>query len=86
MWKTGLIIGVACKLHNFNIDNGYRTDFDFIPLHDENAVEGQPFVNIQNNLHTDVQLTRSRNRTVNDNRREQIKDILRRRGYTRPRV
>lgn len=78
--KTTLIIMVACKLHNFIIDNGDVGEtnhgwnsHEFIPMAEENRVRGSPIVHTQNVL----QLEQNQNRSRQRNREEsELRSLL----------
>lgn len=82
--KSTRIIGVACKLHNFIIDHSESDEFDAIPLHDENHVQGVPDVYLQNDLCIHPNSVRGRPNGPTKNRREEIRAELQAGGYMRP--
>lgn len=79
-----MIIGVTCKLHNFIIDNTDVDEFDYLPVHEENNVEGVPDVFLQNTLYAEMNVTRGRRNRCTDNRRDEISQELSGGGYLRP--
>lgn len=82
--KSTTIIGVTCKIHNFIIDNAECNEFEVIPSHEENNVEGVPNVFLQNSLYTDTNIIRARHNRTSENRREEIRAQLQAGGHLRP--
>ena len=81
-----LIIMVACKLHNFIIDNSNDRDFRSIPVAEENNVDGSPIIHIQSLLHTEQTAQRCRQRgRENSMLRDKITERLHLLGFMRPR-
>lgn len=82
-----LIIMVACKLHNFIIDSRDDTYYNQLDIAEDNNVQGSPTVYIQDYLHTEQDLQRSRNRQREDSSiRDEIASELNVLGLLRPRV
>jgi len=85
--KYTLILMVACKLHNFIIESGDLSYFDSLEVADENNVAGKPVVYLQNDLHTEQHIQRSRQRRrENSSLRDSIASRLSLLGLIRPRT
>jgi len=85
--KDTLILMVACKLHNFIIESGDLSYFDSLEVADENNVAGKPVVYLQNDLHTEQHIQRSRQRRrENSSLRDSIASRLSLLGLIRPRT
>ena len=81
-----LILMVAAKMHNLLVDSSANSSFPIPTNADENYASGEPVVNLQDMLHTeqDVQRSRQRKRERTDVR-DRIVNILSTLGYIRPR-
>lgn len=77
---------VACKLHNFIIDTSDDSDFRSIPVAKEKNVDGPPIIHIQNLLHNEQNVQRSRQRGREDSMlRDKIAEKLHLLRFMRPR-
>ena len=81
-----LIIMVAAKMHNVLVDSSANSSFSIPTNADENYDSGAPVVHLQDMLHTeqDVQRSRQRQRERTDVR-DRIANMLSTLGYIRPR-
>lgn len=83
--KDTLIILVACKIHNFIIDNSVGGRHSILPMAEENRVQGEPVVHLQSALHTDQEYDRNRNRSREHSPiRDKIAERLNQLGFIRP--